>query len=269
MSKMSEIKIISNKNIKENYFKMVLDASGIARKALPGQFVNIRVSDGTQPLLRRPLGIHRVTGHQSLVTGIELLFEVVGDGTRLLSQKKAGEYLDVIGPLGNGFSVLGSRFSVLVAGGMGVVPLLFLAERIIQGTEKRNKVNPVVLIGSKTKNGILCAKEFKALGCDVKVATEDGSQGLKGYVTGLLEDVLRHYPLPGTRYPIYACGPTPMLKEISRLSQEYKIPAQISLEAHMACGIGACLGCVVNTKEGFKRVCKEGPVFYAKEILWS
>lgn len=144
---------------------------------------------------------------------------------------------------------------------MGVAPLLFLAEKLT-----RNRT--LVLIGAKTKSQILCGQEFKKLGCEVKIATDDGSQGHKGKVTDLLNKIL---PLAISHKPlaIYACGPRPMLKEISRLSQEYKIPAQISWEEHLACGIGACRGCVVKTKTGYQRVCQEGPVFTAPEIIWE
>jgi dihydroorotate dehydrogenase electron transfer subunit len=143
---------------------------------------------------------------------------------------------------------------------MGVAPLFFLAKKLKQA-------KPVVLIGARTKSQILCEKEFLESGCDVKTATDDGSFGFRGRVTDLLKHQLStmNYQLS----TIYACGPKPMLKEISRIALKHNIPAQISLEAHMACGIGACLGCVVNTKEGFKRVCKEGPVFNCKDIVWQ
>ena len=181
-----------------------------------------------------------------------------------------------------------------MAGGMGVAPLLFLAEKLAYSVEhiadsknksilcaKRYPLNAIVLIGAKTKGQILCEKEFKELGCEMKVSTDDGSQGFKGKATELLDNILasrfRLHASGSKKHvacslqhaaQIYACGPRSMLKEISRVSKKYNIPAQVSLEEHMACGIGACLGCVVNTKEGFKRVCKEGPVFNADEICW-
>ncbi len=245
----TKAKIIYNAKISNNYFHCCLQAANIAKSATAGQFVNIKVGEGFDPLLRRPFSIHAAKGKS-----IEIIYEVVGKGSELFSQRKQGEYADIIGPLGNGFSVLGSRLSVLVAGGMGVAPLVFLAKKLA-------KHKPLVLIGAKTKNQILCEREFKNLGCEIKIATDDGSRGFKGRVTDLLKKVLR----PST---IYACGPKPMLKEIAIISKNLKIPAQISLEEHMACGIGACLGCVVDTKNGFKRVCKEGPVFLADEIIW-
>jgi len=249
-------KIISNQRIKSNYWQAKLLAPGISKNALPGQFINIKVSDGFKPLLRRPLGIHGASAGK-----LEILYEVVGPGTEALSKKKRGEYLDIIGPLGNGFDYRrAARVNILVAGGMGVAPLVFLAEKLKKG-------KPLVLIGAATEKEISCVKEFKALGCRVEMATDDGSMGFHGRVTELLSDILRR--TTDLRVStIYACGPGPMLKAVAKISREYKIRAQLSLEAHMACGIGACLGCVVNTKAGYKRACKDGPVFDADTLIW-
>jgi dihydroorotate dehydrogenase electron transfer subunit len=259
-------KILYNKRIKDNYFHLVLRAPKIAKESLPGQFLNIKVSDTDEPLLRRPFSIHRVKG-----ANIEILYEVVGEGTKILSQRKAAESLDTIGPLGNGFDyqlphacrqagITSYQLPILMGGGMGVAPLLFLAEKL---AKRKN----IVLLGAKTKNRVLCAKEFKDLGCEVEISTDDGSSGFKGKVTDLLRDILRTTE-DRRRSTIYACGPRLMVKEISRISKKHKISAQLSLEEHMACGLGACLGCAVKTKNGFQRVCKEGPVFKADEIIW-
>ena len=280
-------KIIYNKRIKGNFFHCKFIASEIAKAAKPGQFVDIRISDGYEPLLRRPFGVHKVKGKI-----FEILYEVVGNGTQTLSQKKAGECLDILGPLGNGFSIIRkiekqeNLKTILVAGGMGVAPLTLLAKEL-----KKHK--PVVLIGAKTKSHITCEAEFKKLGCDVKIATDDGSRGFKGYVSDLLEHLLSTIPAAGgfasggdyRLSTIYACGPRQMLKEICRIAKEHGLPAQISLEEHMSCGVGACLGCVVKvrsqkvpacrqagkvkTEFEYKRVCKEGPVFDAQGIIWE
>ncbi len=262
-------KLLYNKRVKENYFHCALGAPKIALKASPGQFVNVRITDTLEPFLRRPFGIYRVKGKT-----IEILYEVLGKGTEMLSLKKAGEYCDIIGPLGEGFDTTSPRHHVttshvLVAGGMGVAPLVFLSERLTEIPNPKSQIPITVLVGAKTKNQILCEKEFRELGCAVHVATDDGSKGFKGKVTQLLKVFLRDNETTRQRATIYACGPRPMLKEVAKISAQYHILAQVSLEDHMACGIGACLGCVVSTKDGYKRVCKEGPVFRTDKIIWD
>lgn len=255
-------KIISNKRFKDNYWHLEFESRLIAEGALPGQFVNIKVSDGVEPLLRRPLSIHGTAGSR-----VRLFYEVVGAGTRLLSNRRRGELLDIIGPLGNSFSLPGKlqgvKFQppILVAGGMGGAPLVFLAKKI-------RSSRPLVLIGARTKSKLLCSREFKALGCQVKIATDDGSSGFKGRVTELLRQLLRQEVSGVRRSVIYACGPRPMLKAVRKIACENNIDSQLSMEEHMACGIGACLGCVVATKSGYKRVCKDGPVFSGRELTW-
>lgn len=246
-------KIVYNKKLSSGYFRLILEAPAIARSVCPGQFLEIKADDSCRPLLRRPFSVHRVNRQK-----IEVLYQKVGPATELLSGRGAGGYLDIIGPLGSGFRLSTKTRALIVGGGIGLAPLVFLAGRLSR---------PLVLIGARSKAGVLCEGEFKALGCEVKIATDDGSCGFKGRVTDLLEKVLplaiNHKPLA-----VYSCGPRPMLKEVSRICKKYNLPAQVSLEEHMACGIGACLGCVVKTKQGFQRVCKDGPVFNADEIVW-
>jgi len=259
-------KLLYNKRVKDEYLCCAFEAREIAKRACPGQFVNIRIIDNYAPLLRRPFSIRRIRGKN-----IEIFYEVVGQGTEILARKKAGEYIDIIGPLGNGFDYPTPYTlrptPILIAGGMGVAPLIFLAEKLTERKTQNSKHKTLVLIGAKTKKQILCEEEFKKLGCAVKIATDDGSRGFKGYVSELLKKIVSSIKHQASS--IYACGPKPMLKEVSRISGKFKISAQISLEEHLACGIGACLGCMINTKDGYKRVCKEGPVFAADEIIWS
>lgn len=251
----AKAKIISNNKIKDNYWHCVIDSHLVAKKAMPGQFIAIRLTEGFQPLLRRPFSIHDVSARK-----LTILYKVLGQGTQILSCKKPGEYLDIIGPLGNGFKLKTGKAHIIVAGGMGIAPLFFLSKALI-------KYKPLVLLGAKDKQQLLCVKEFKKLGLSVKIATDDGSSGFKGRVSDLLVSVLLALRRP---FPVvYACGPKPMLRAISEVAREYNILAQVSLEEHMACGFGACLGCVVKTKEGAKRVCKEGPVFEAKDVIWG
>ena len=284
-------KIAYNKEIAPGHFKIALSAPLIAKKAKPGQFVHVLIGGDT--LLRRPFSIHSVSCSRSAVSGIEILYKVVGRGTELLSKKKSGESLDIIGPLGNGFKLpvtprlrsgqasYGLRVTnVLIAGGMGVAPLVFLAEKLSNPKAhsptcpERKRGKPTALIGARDKNSLVCVNEFKKLGCDVKIATDDGSAGHKGFVSELLKKELTAHPstLLGTSSSqptaLYACGPNPMLKEIARICKENKIDCQVSLEEKMACGVGACLGCAVMTKDGYKMACKDGPVFNAEEIIW-
>jgi dihydroorotate dehydrogenase electron transfer subunit len=257
-------RIVLNIHLTGDYYKLVLNLPEIARCARPGQFVMLRVANDYQPLLRRPFSIHSVnngkSGHNR--GQIEILYQVVGRGTEILSEKKPGEYLDVLGPLGNGFSILDSRYSLLVGGGMGVAPLLFLAQEL----STVNRQLSTVLIGAKTKRALLSKKEFANLGLRVKISTDDGSAGFEGKATDLLKYLLS--TLNSKPSTIYACGPKSMLKEIAIISKQYHIPAQISLEEYMACGLGVCLGCMVKTKSGYQAVCKEGPVFDSSRIIW-
>ncbi|MCM8797021.1 MAG: dihydroorotate dehydrogenase electron transfer subunit [Candidatus Omnitrophica bacterium] len=261
-----KVKILYNRREKEDYYHLSLLAPKVAREALPGQFVNIWLGREDGAFLRRPFSIHRAKEGQ-----LHILYKVVGRGTELLSQRKAGETLDIIGPLGHGFdyqlSATNYQLPILVGGGIGVAPLTFLAERLACCLRPAARIKPLVLIGAKNKKQILCAQEFRALGCQVKTATDDGSSGFKGRVTDLFSYLLSTF-LNYKLSTIYACGPRPMLKELASVCGKYNIPAQISLEEHMACGINACLGCVVETKNGYSRVCKEGPVFAADDIIW-
>jgi len=257
-----KVRILSNKKLKSNYWSLEFESGILAKNSRPGQFVEIKVNDGLDPLLRRPISIHSVSGAK-----IRVIYEVVGKGTQILSGRNPGDLLDILGPLGNGFEYSpianksAKRKIFLVAGGMGVAPLVFLAEKI-----KLDR--PLVLIGARSKEQILCAREFKELGCEVTTATDDGSLGFKGRVTELLSELLIKNQQISKAGNIYACGPQPMLKAVAQIACKNNIASQLSLERHMACGFGACLGCVVSTKDGYKRVCKDGPVFSGKELTW-
>ncbi|MDI6793215.1 MAG: dihydroorotate dehydrogenase electron transfer subunit [bacterium] len=273
-------RIEENIEVAENHFRMKLFAPGIARTARPGQFVHVRCSERLDPLLRRPFSLHRIREPH-----IDILYKIVGQGTELLVAKKAGEKLDVLGPLGNGFRVEQEKagLSVLVGGGMGAAPLLALAEKL-----KNLRQEMLILIGADTERGLLALQEFSQSG-ELEVATVDGSQGYAGLVTDLLIKATANRQVA----QVYACGPKAMLREVSRLAEAGNYPAQVSMEERMACGVGACLGCVVpvrspvdrnqvssrnpvsqdskasdKEKAAYKRVCREGPVFEAGEIVW-
>jgi len=225
------------------------------------------------PLLRRPFVIHRIqranTGSDSQV---EILYKVVGKGTEIMSEMKECDEIDLLGPVGNGYRIdTNIRTAVLVGGGIGVAPLLSLAERIISQCSKLKSL--ILLLGGKGRDDVLCVEEFERLGVEVRVATEDGRLGHRGLVVDLLLDYLesRDYS-PGSSTHCFACGPDSMLKEVSKIIAEKGISCQISLESRMACALGACLGCIVRTKSGgdvYKKVCKDGPVFDSNEIIWE
>jgi len=252
-------KVIYNKELKKGCFRMAVEAPSIAKEAKPGQFLHIRCGNSGDPLLRRPVSIHKI-GKKS----VEILYNVVGKGTDILSKKKAGEPLDIIGPLGNGFTVPKKSGSVkiLVAGGMGVAPLLGLAEEL-----KKGKNKSIAVLGAKTKNHILCGKEFKKLGAEVHIATEDGSSGKKCLATDLAREIIRSKKYKWHEICIYAAGPIGMIKVLCKLMEGCSLESQVSLEEKMACGLGACLGCVVDTQAGYKRVCKDGPVFRLCDVI--
>lgn len=256
--KQIDAKIIKNEKIAGKFYRMRIASSYLAKEAKPGQFVEVRCAGSSDPLLRRPFGVHRV-----VKGGIELLYEVIGKGTGLLSLTQEGDSLDVIGPLGHGFDIEASKgASILVAGGNGVAPLLFLAEALIAKSEDVR-----VLIGGCSETHILCEKDFKRAGATVMVTTEDGSQGHKGLVTHLLDEIAASCDPRLTT--IYACGPTGMLKAVAEIARDNRISCQVSLEERMACGVGVCLGCPVKVKNNsYKMVCKDGPVFKAEEIVW-
>lgn len=253
----SEVKILFNKEMSPGYFLLGLEWRPPAFK--PGQFVMLRVSDGLDPLLRRPFGIYKAMAGG---TGVELLYQVVGKGTRILSLKRPGESLGVLGPLGNGFPMPanGARV-VMAAGGMGIVPLYPFAHVINDG---------VLLYGTRGSAEASVAGDFKKLKCRVRHATEDGTLGVKGYVTALLKDELT----PGA--VVYACGPAAMLKAVAAMSAFHGARCYVSLERSMACGIGVCLGCAVKGRPHanagnrlYKMVCSDGPVFDSDDIDWE
>jgi dihydroorotate dehydrogenase electron transfer subunit len=259
---------------------------GIASRAKPGQFVMVRVNQLLDPLLRRPFGIHglyrekdscRQKNHPSC---IEILYRIAGKGTRVLSERKRGEEIDLLGPLGNGFC-LGQNIktAIMVAGGIGVAPLFSLAQTLKEVEDNHTEqIEIIILLGGETGKDILCLKEFKKLGSKVEVSTNDGSLGAKGVVTNLLSGFLGNFtPSESHSVQLFGCGPLPMLKALSELALSQDLPCQVSLESRMACGVGACLGCsvpIVLDKRGssealYQRVCKEGPVFDSTVIQWD
>jgi dihydroorotate dehydrogenase electron transfer subunit len=238
--------IISNTELMPGYHLLHVEAPDIASEAQPGQFITVNC--GPDLILRRPLSIHRVGNSNQL----SILFAVVGRGTQWLSQRQKGERLDLLGPLGNGFHIeQASKNLLLVAGGIGVAPLVFLAQQALkQGKSVK------LLLGARTKDG-LYPRERLPDRIEIATTTEDGSSGRKGMVSGILPDYIDQAD------QIYACGPQAMCQAIaSHIKQRHiKKSVQISLEVRMGCGLGACYSCSIKTTHGMKKVCRDGPVF--------
>lgn len=259
-------RIIDHQEVAPKHFKLTLASKYISSHSLPGQFVNLKCSEGLDPLLRRPFSIHRNSEEHER---FELLYEVVGKGTEILSSASVGSEIDVLGPLGIGWQIDKSKkIAILVGGGMGIAPLAMLAEQISKTKDQKSKIL-YVLIGAQTKDKLLCEKDCKEITDQVLVSTDDGSHGKKGFISDVLLDVLENTlgdkDLDQTT--IYTCGPQPMLKAVTEIAWQKKINCQVSMEQHMACGIGTCLGCVIQTKNGYKKVCDEGPVFKAEDLI--
>ena len=223
---------------------------------LPGQFVEVRVDATPSVLLRRPISIHYFDKDSN---ELGLLVQLVGDGTRWMATLKAGDLLNVVLPLGNGFTLPTDKTvrPLLVGGGVGVAPLLYLGMKL-----REMGITPTFLLGSRTENELMQLAEFEKYG-PVYVTTENGAVGEQGYVT-------QHSVLTRELFgQVYTCGPKPMMVAVARWAKSAGVPCEVSLENKMACGVGACLCCVEDTKEGNVCVCKEGPVFSIEKLSWQ
>ena len=235
--------------------------------ARPGQFITMRLAHESAPLLRRPFSIHRLIQENGSVSGIEVLYKIVGSFTDRLSRVPMNAAVDLLGPLGRGFSMDPARKKILlIAGGIGVAPLMFLADRLAdRGADMSASA---VCIGGRSAGDILCKTDFMLHGMNVLIATEDGGMGEQGLVLKPAERIIR----AARPDIIYACGPMPMLKAVIALAQLHGIPCEVSIETMMACGLAACLGCAVKTSDsgdGYRHVCKDGPVFDARHLMLS
>ena len=253
--KQSLAPIISNQEVMPGVYLVWLESPEIAAAARPGQFVMVRCGKGDELLLRRPFSIHRVNKTK---TELALLFQVVGKGTRWLSQCKVGASLDLFGPLGNGYSIdTSSSNLLLVAGGIGIAPLCFFAQ------EAMNQGNSVKLLIGAASASHLCPERLLPAPGECVSATEDGTAGKKGMITDFISDFADRAD------QVFACGPTAMYQTMATLPELKNKPVQISLEIMMGCGLGVCYGCTVKTKSGLRQTCKDGPVFDSGDILWD
>ena len=312
-------KIVSHRRITPAYYLLRIQAPEIALTARPGQFTMVRLGDLADPLLRRPFSFSRIIppgkkpGSGLAEGGFEICYQVVGRGTARMTRLKEGERVEILGPLGRGFwREEGCERLILLGGGIGIAPLIPWAEELTGkytgGKSGAKGLRVEVLLGGKNSDGLLGIRETKKMGLEPRVATEDGSLGVTGMATDLLERELMSKGQESTA--IYACGPMAMLARVAQIAEQFDVPCQVLLESRMACGVGACLGCAVKIRaEGEKggkiypsaqesicgseegpeassreemaariapapsfrygRVCKEGPVFRAQEILWE
>jgi len=261
MSKLLIEKIEFIDKLASDIYLMRIASGYIAENALPGQFVNIRCCSGINALLRRPISICSVNREKRT---FDIVFQLRGKGTELLAMKKAGDTVDIIGPLGKPFHISDAfRKIAVVGGGIGIFPLLFLLEKS-RSSEK------TAFLGFRSKNCMVLYNDFEKACGNLNIATDDGSAGRKGLITGLLEESLDS----GEVYDIiYACGPGPMLKKVADLTKKHNIRCQVSLEQRMGCGIGACLVCACKTRQDgewdYSHVCKDGPVFWSDEVIFD
>jgi len=281
-----EYPILENQRVSGNYFLLRLDVTGTAKLPMPGQFYNVRCGETRDPLLRRPFSMHRLVRGRGSVH-LEILYQVTGKGTEWLSRQKSGEYLDTIGPFGNGFIIEQSpATAVLAARGIGIAPLYAVGEAL-HGKEGATKV--FVLLGARVKERLFYEEQFRRIG-EVFPYTDDGSRGFRGTAPELLVDLLERSRLPED-FSLYACGPTDMLRELSQTAERFGFAGQVALEGHMGCGFGACLSCACPLKpEMIKRnkqwqkpalqwsedgsrvyslICKDGPVYDIREVDWD
>jgi dihydroorotate dehydrogenase electron transfer subunit len=260
-SKLHQALVVANRDAGRGYYRLVLKAPLAAKAARPGQFIMLRVSDSMDPVLARPFGISAVLPRGA----IELYYRVVGRGTSILTNVAAGQLLSFHGPLGNGFPMPEKGVTpVFVAGGSGFPPLLYLSRALRRRSH--------LFCGARNRacllsDGIML--QFRKNGAQTHIATEDGSAGKRGRVTDLLSDLLFQH-ITDKKSIIYACGPRPMLATVAHFAFERSVPCYVSMEERMACGLGVCMGCSVGVAGGgYRRVCKEGPVFNAREIEWK
>jgi dihydroorotate dehydrogenase electron transfer subunit len=250
------VRVVSNDRVAEGVGLMVLHAPRTAGLVQPGQFVHVRVTTDSAAILRRPFSVHRAYEDR-----IELLYQILGTGTLQLAEKRAGDSMDAVGPLGHGWDVApGITHALLVAGGLGAAPLAILAEHLSQ-----RGVAVAVAHGAPTAPRLVARQVFEQVARRVELATDDGSAGERGFVTGPVARLLAE-----ERFDVvYACGPEQMQRIASNMARDAGIPCQVSLERLMGCGVGACLSCVVSTRRGLKRACVDGPVFDAEEVIWD
>jgi dihydroorotate dehydrogenase electron transfer subunit len=264
-------KVAANRQLADEHYLMTVTFSGLFPEPLPGQFVMARLKGRDEPFLSRPFSVYR---HEQRLhkSSIEILYRVVGKGTRILSGLKRGALIDIFGPLGNTFDIRpDAKNVILLAGGIGVAPISYLAMFCMENLRYAH-VRPVLYAGARSAPQLFGIDDMRESCLSVNISTEDGKEGFHGMVTDLL---LRDLPsIHLDQSAIYACGPAPMLKRLHDMLHGQRVFCQVLLEERMACGVGACLGCAVEAKapDGklrYLRVCADGPVFNISDVVWK
>lgn len=251
MSRYLKAEVTDNQSLHHEYNLLTLSPLSPIEEAKPGQFYMIGLPE--DPLLKRPFShLRRRNG------AIQIFFRIRGKGTRLFRELRIGTIIELIGPLGRPYPLLDTPSNIIVAGGIGIASLYSLIEAL--------SVPPYVFYGARKADELFFLDEIRRFSKELFISTDDGSMGKKGLVTDRLKDFLSQGRFQSP--VIYACGPQKMLENVSRIAKEEGVEAFVSVEERMACGIGACLGCVVKTAQGYQRVCKEGPVFKATDLIW-
>lgn len=248
------VEITANAEITPQLLKLTFRFPALAEAIQPGQFFQVALDESSDPFLRRPFTVYRVAGDC-----VEVLYEIVGKGTALLAKKKPGDSLKIMGPLGNTFTEAPGRVHIAVGGGVGIAPFIFFRQK---------RQLDYLLMGARGKQGLLTQAELGDLWPVSRFATNDGSAGDKGFITGTLSKLIEELPEPKKAY-LYICGPRPMIKAVTELAAQLGIGGEASVDERMGCGIGACLGCVVETRDGYKTSCREGTVFPLKDLVFS
>lgn len=261
MSEQIFAELVKKEQLKPDIYKFGVKAPNIVKEANPGNFIEIRVTEQTEPFLRRPISIYNLDKENGI---LEFIFQVKGKGTEILAKREVGSLIDIVGPIGYGtFKYEEYQKIAIIGGGIGVFPLYELAK-----CANADKKEVTTYLGFRNKDFVVLEEEFEKVSNRVVLTTDDGSYAEKGFAINYLKEDIE----AGKVDAIYACGPLPMLKAVQKLAIEKDVPCQISLEEKMACGLGVCLGCAVKTAKSpadapeYWHVCKAGPVFNAKDV---
>lgn len=270
--------ILEHRMIAKDTWQVCFDASDLARIAIPGQFFMVRLADCNDPLIGRALAMYdRGFDSAGVPTSLSVVYTVKGKFTQALSKLNAGQAIEVWGPLGNAFSTQSVDHLIMVAGGVGITPMLSVAADALgrqafgkSASPNRYAQQVTLCYGARTRDYLAGLPSFESLGVSLAIATEDGSLGHRGRVTDVLDNLLEG--TSGTKR-IVCCGPEPMMQAVSQLARRHEVPCEVSLETPMACGIGICFTCVAKIDQGngtwdYRRTCIEGPIFQADTIVW-